>query len=67
MGERLRSRSQNGVFFRGPNRVAASHGPRQIQSSRSSTFALDTHFSGESALFTPLGPSLYARHSKSMI
>jgi len=26
--------------FRGPNRVAASHGSRQIQSSWSSTFAL---------------------------
>ena len=53
--------------FRGPNRVAASHGSRQIQSSWSSTCALNTHCWGESALFTPRGPSLYARHSKSMM
>jgi len=53
--------------FRGPNRVAASHGSRQIQSSWSSTFALNTHCWGEPALFTPRGPSLYARHSKSMM
>jgi hypothetical protein len=27
----------------------------------------NTHFSEESALFTPRGPSLYARHSRSIM
>jgi hypothetical protein len=67
MGERLRSRWQNGMSFEARIGVAASHGSRQIQSFWSNTFALNTHCWGESALFTPRGPSLYARHSKSMM